>query len=103
MQEERTLRNVKNLCCLFSSPPSLLASQLTVPVGQIASVLDVMAVGAAPVYAKAAREMIASVILLIASVPTKAKPAANEESFRTIVRTNTQDFESYLYGFMFSL
>ena len=37
-----------------------------------------IAVAAAPAYAKTAREMIASVIPLVASVPTKAKLAASE-------------------------
>ena len=53
-------------------------SQLTVPVGQIASVLDVTAVAVAPVYAKAARETTASVILIAASVPTRGRRAASE-------------------------
>ena len=68
-----------NWCILY--PWCLSPSQLTVPVDQIASALDVMAVGAAPAYAKAAREMIASVIPVVASAPTKAKPAASENYF----------------------
>ena len=59
---------------MFSSP-SHLVPQLTVHVGKTASVLDVIAVGVAPAYAKAARETVASVIPILANVPTRGKPS----------------------------
>ena len=58
----------------------LLVPQMTAPAGQTASVMDAMAVSAAPARAKAVRETVASVIPPSATVPTRKEPAASEKT-----------------------
>ena len=103
-------RTIETRMCSLSPGPSfffLLIPQIIAPAGQTASVMDVMAVSAAPAPAKAARETIASAILPSATVPTRKKPAASETT-SFFQKENTwheqcQHFESCAHSFVLTL
>ena len=75
---ERTIET--RVCSIMLGPLALLVPQRTAHAGQTASVMDAMAVSAAPAPAKAVRETGAIVIPPSATVPTRKRPAASEKT-----------------------